>query len=135
MFPSKALSMKAFALSLLLLAATPLLAQQTASTNWMQPGMVWQGMGTQPGFGDWSIELVFQPDGNARIRYPSLDCAGTLTRLKSGPQSATYTETIQTGIGRCTDQGTVQLAAVKPGYLSYTYRLQDQVYHGHLALE
>jgi hypothetical protein len=73
---------------------------------------VWTGKGFQI-FSDgrtstWTISMRVDAGGNATtIDYPSLNCGGTLTYLRTVGDVREYRETLSYGQERCTDNGTI----------------------------
>lgn len=54
----------------------------------------------------WDVEATIGPA--SRVDYPTLDCSGTLTFLRSEPGSVSFTETITEGTERCASTGTIR---------------------------
>ena len=86
-----------------------------------QPTGRWAGLASQFDSGDvrgtpdsqWTVEVTLGETGRgetARIAYPSLGCAGTLTYRGQAPSgAAVYAEAITSGKDRCVVSGTVEL--------------------------
>ncbi len=73
---------------------------------------VWTGIGFQilsdGRTTSWTISMRVDALGNATsIDYPSLNCGGTLTYLRTVGDVREYLETLNYGIDRCTNNGTV----------------------------
>jgi hypothetical protein len=73
---------------------------------------VWTGKGFQISADgrttSWTISMRVDIGGNATsIDYPSLNCGGTLTYLRTVGDVREYRETLNYGIERCTNNGTV----------------------------
>jgi hypothetical protein len=76
------------------------------------PVGVWTGNGFQVlsdgKITSWTISMRIDALGNAiSIDYPSLNCGGTLTYLRTVGDIREYRETLNYGIERCTNSGTV----------------------------
>jgi hypothetical protein len=73
--------------------------------------LTWTGLGLQAGTGGavetWTIRLTLNADGSASIAYPSLNCGGSLTRLRSDGDLTEYRETLTYGLDKCVNLGTV----------------------------
>ncbi|HEX3918323.1 MAG TPA: serine hydrolase domain-containing protein [Caulobacteraceae bacterium] len=97
------------------------LAVATAPPAWAQPRDAvqgptgrWVGAGVQV---DWlghpmeiaRIVVSFDSQGNGTIDYPTLGCAGTLTRIAAGETLVEYRETLTSGQDKCPSGGTVSL--------------------------
>lgn len=54
----------------------------------------------------WDVEATIGP--TSRVNYPTLDCSGTLTFLRTEPGSVSFTETITAGTERCASTGTIR---------------------------
>jgi hypothetical protein len=75
------------------------------------PAVTWTGLGLQAGAAGavetWTIRLTLNADGTVAIAYPSLNCGGVLTRLRSNGDLTEYRETLTYGLNNCVNLGTV----------------------------
>jgi hypothetical protein len=70
----------------------------------------WEGMGVQTPDSDaprWPLRVVLDVRGGGTIAYPTLQCGGTLTRLRSLGHTVVYREIITYGADTCIEGGTV----------------------------
>jgi hypothetical protein len=73
---------------------------------------VWTGTGFQTmstgKISTWTINLTIDAKGNATvIDYPTLNCGGTLSYLRTVGDVREYRETLSYGAERCTNNGTI----------------------------
>ena len=76
------------------------------------PAGVWTGTGFQTmssgKISTWTINLTIGAQGSATaIDYPTLNCGGTLSYLRTVGDVREYRETLSYGAERCTNNGTV----------------------------
>jgi hypothetical protein len=92
-------------------AAFSLFCTGAAAQGEVPPPGVWTGSGFQTmasgELSTWTINLTIDAQGNATaIDYPTLNCGGTLTYLRTVGDVREYRETLTYG-DRCTNNGTV----------------------------
>jgi CubicO group peptidase (beta-lactamase class C family) len=110
-------------------SANPVRSETETAVHPAEPVGRWAGAGLQV---DWlgnplavpRIALEFNADGAATISYPSLGCAGTLTRLNYSGDSIVYRETLTTGADKCLSGGVVTLRASGDRWI-YGWTLND----------
>lgn len=80
----------------------------------------WTGWGDQ-GDGQWSIDIVFGPEGDATIDYASIPCAGVLRLLEDGGRQRVFRESILTDVSNCVNGGLVTLTLVDDSTLGFDW--------------
>lgn len=91
--------------ALTLLAVINAQAQETLAGVWTGKGFQVLSDGRTT---SWTISMRIDTQGNAiSIDYPSLNCGGTLTYLRTVGDVREYRETLNYGVDRCTNNGTV----------------------------
>jgi hypothetical protein len=74
----------------------------------------WEGLGVQApvaGQESWPVRITLDARGDGAIAYPTLECGGPLTRLRSIGNTVVYREVIAYGAERCMAGGTVTVVA------------------------
>ena len=90
---------------LTLLAVSNAQAQETLAGVWTGKGFQILSDGRTT---SWTISMRIDTLGKAiSIDYPSLNCGGTLTYLRTVGDVSEYRETLNYGVDRCTNNGTV----------------------------
>lgn len=72
----------------------------------------WEGTGLQTpsdGTEAWPLRVVLNKDGDGAIAYPSLECGGALTRLRSIGNTVVYREVITYGADTCIAGGAITI--------------------------
>jgi hypothetical protein len=103
--------------ALLALSPWPALADMP---GWWRDGAVWAGEGVQDDGQRWSVEIALGAE-EAKIRYPSIPCAGTLEILASTAETITLRETITAGRWACITGGTIVLRVEAGGSLMFDW--------------
>jgi hypothetical protein len=78
----------------------------------------WRGLGAQDDGSQWSIRLNISADGYF-IDYPSLNCGGIWTLIKTTEQSFVFKETLNYGQERCTNHGQMVINKVADNKARY----------------
>jgi hypothetical protein len=94
----------AFVAVLTLLAVTHTHAQEALSGVWTGTGF---SVSSEDRTTSYTIALRIDTLGNATTDYPSLNCGSTLTYLRTVGDIREYRETLNYGLERCINNGTI----------------------------
>jgi hypothetical protein len=95
----------AFVMALTLLPVSNAQAQQALTVVWTGKAIQVLANGQ---ITSWTVSMRIDTVGKATsIDYPSLNCGGVLTYLRTVDEIAEYRETLKYGTERCTNNGTV----------------------------
>lgn len=73
------------------------------------PAGRWSGTVDQPGYGSYPTEMELNGEAGGTIDYPSLGCGGILAFTDEQDGIFYYLETINYGVDKCIDGGTVSV--------------------------
>ena len=88
----------------------------------------WTGTGHQPGFGTWDIDWRLDRCGASdhpigTVRYPTLDCGGTLHWV--GMENDVFVVEERVFGGTCAPRGLVRLRVAEDGQLDWSWYWSD----------